>query len=427
MGKLDYLSKYADPQADKKKKKKKKSKRKDEVRFNDEDDGLLVPIKQEDDDEDEEDRPTVVPNEDFASGLTGERYQSKQEWQEVDEVTSKGRRRHDSDDEDEPSRKQRHDEPPRRKRHDSDEDETPRRKRHDSDDEKPSRRKRYDSENEGPPRRKRYDSGDDDEPPTKVKRYDSDDDEPAVKVKRHDSDDDEPPVKVKRHDSDDESPSRKRHDPRGKRRKTYDSDDSEDTRERMSSGHVAGLQKAGDFRDAEKQVQQKRREEAQTMVDKHGMGETVYRDELGQKMDSVPVKKLPQLNQQEQEQLNKGRVQKEQEASFQNRFRELQESTFARHADDHGLEGLRKDVIRKGDPMAAYAVKKKATLRAATGKPERPVYKGPAPKPNRFGIRPGYRWDGVDRGNGFEDKALASKFSSNHKKEQAYRWSTSDM
>ena len=97
---------------------------------------------------------------------------------------------------------------------------------------------------------------------------------------------------------------------------------------------------------------------------------------------------------------------------------------MARFAADEDLDEHLRVQMHDGDPMAQYLSKKKVQK---SGKPARPVYRGPADNPNRFSILPGYRWDGVDRSNGFEKKYYEMQNKGVAIQEDAYKWSVSDM
>ncbi|XP_015948032.1 uncharacterized protein LOC107473017 [Arachis duranensis] len=85
---------------------------------------------------------------------------------------------------------------------------------------------------------------------------------------------------------------------------------------------------------------------------------------------------------------------------------------FARSRDDPELDNMLKDRLRWGDPMA-HLVKKKypEPVLPDLGEGEKmkessfvvpQLKRGLDAAPNRYGIRPGRHWDGVDRSNGFE-------------------------
>jgi len=167
------------------------------------------------------------------------------------------------------------------------------------------------------------------------------------------------------------------------------------------------------------------------------MGETIYRDAEGKKQSADATQEDSKVLQAERERqkqqqlfaLNQGKKQQEEQMNAARERERLQNSSFARRADDDDLEVLRKRALRDGDPMAAYQSSSSSTGAAAAARNphQKPIYKGPPAPPNRFGIKPGYRWDGNHRGNGFENRLLAHKFGQERKKEQAYKWSTSDM
>lgn len=56
----------------------------------------------------------------------------------------------------------------------------------------------------------------------------------------------------------------------------------------------------------------------------------------------------------------------------------------------------------------------------------KPIYQGSF-NPNRFGIRPGHRWDGVVRSSGYEKEWFTHQNARKARDEEAYKWSTSDM
>ena len=77
--------------------------------------------------------------------------------------------------------------------------------------------------------------------------------------------------------------------------------------------------------------------------------------------------------------------------------------------------------------MLAYVQSKRKKTSASSGIKQYPEYKGPPPPPNRFGIKPGYRWDGVDRATGFEKRLFEHSNKKKAVAEEAYKWSTEDM
>ncbi|KAL1840584.1 hypothetical protein VTJ49DRAFT_316 [Mycothermus thermophilus] len=219
----------------------------------------------------------------------------------------------------------------------------------------------------------------------------------------------------------------------------------------MSNGTLAGLQSAAALtsqlrarQEAEaaefaamQQAQQQQQAESSKSKDKSSSSsslgeETILRDATGRRVDASLLRAAARRAQAEAErrerakaELLRGEVQAQQAAARRQALEDAAVMPLARGKDDVELNEELKQQGRWHDPMAEFlgtdsggggGRKKRKGVKG-----QRPVYKGAAP-PNRYGIRPGYRWDGVDRGNGFE----AERFRALNRREMAkgleYAW-----
>ncbi|EPQ52036.1 hypothetical protein GLOTRDRAFT_64772 [Gloeophyllum trabeum ATCC 11539] len=156
--------------------------------------------------------------------------------------------------------------------------------------------------------------------------------------------------------------------------------------------------------------------------------ETVYRDASGRRIDvkaerAEAARKKREREEREARKMEwgKGLVQRGEAEKMKEEMEKMRGRDLARYADDKELNERLREQERWEDPMAAFLTKKR-------GKgPKKPEYNGPPPPPNRFGIRPGYRWDGVDRSNGFEKKLFQRINEKKRTRLESYQWSVDDM
>ena len=196
--------------------------------------------------------------------------------------------------------------------------------------------------------------------------------------------------------------------------------------QKMDSGAHAGLQSAASVAAqlAHRNAEERRRyaEAGDEASGKHQ--ETIYRDasgriiniamhraELRKKIEEEAAKAQAHIDAQ------KGEVQKNQMRQNKERLEEAKYLPVARYADDEQLNDELKEQDRWNDPAMGFLTKKREG-KSVTGKP---LYKGPA-APNRYGIRPGHRWDGVDRSNGFEKEWFAARNKKANMRELEYAW-----
>lgn len=182
----------------------------------------------------------------------------------------------------------------------------------------------------------------------------------------------------------------------------------------MSDGTHAGLQSASTVSAQLKRRQREEREEFRRYHKSTMEGETVYRDATGKRIDMTirraEARRIA-AEAEEKQRLAKDSLKGDVQLGEVRRRKWILEDAklmnFARKADDEDMNKDLKEQGRWNDPMIQFLNIENNMDRTGKITRRQPVFAGVNP-PNRYGIKPGYRWDGVDRSNGFESERFRS-------------------
>ncbi|KAF5729673.1 hypothetical protein HS088_TW20G00037 [Tripterygium wilfordii] len=176
--------------------------------------------------------------------------------------------------------------------------------------------------------------------------------------------------------------------------------------------------------------------------------EPVYRDKKGERISKEEFlkskQKIEEKPKEKKLEWGKGLAQKREAEARLQEFEVEKDKPFARTRDDPELDKMMKDRVRWGDPMAHLVKKKHSELVLPDlGDNEKMkesgfivpqdvpshswMKRGLDAAPNRYGIKPGRHWDGVDRSNGFEKQMFKRTNEKQATEREAYLWSVSDM
>lgn len=199
---------------------------------------------------------------------------------------------------------------------------------------------------------------------------------------------------------------------------------------RMESGARAGLQTAADTAAMVAAHERKKKLEAMKFQNANAAAgeqqqETIYRDASGRiinvAMKRAEVRRAEEEQKAKEEQAKEalmGDVQRQQREERRQKLEEARAMPVARTIEDETMNDELKEVQRWNDPAAQFLTKSKGPGVSTSG---RPLYKGSF-QPNRYQIRPGHRWDGVDRGNGFEKEWFAARNRRGRLEALDYQW-----
>lgn len=160
--------------------------------------------------------------------------------------------------------------------------------------------------------------------------------------------------------------------------------------------------------------------------------QTVYRDRSGkivdieaEKRDQAAKERAHAAKEAAKKDWTRGFTQRAEQQRLAAEEASMSSSTFARSAQDTSMNQALREEQRWNDPAAAFL--SSTSLKKRKTGPRRAKYTGPAPPSNRFGILPGFRWDGVDRSTGFETKLFQKINDRKRFQYEAHQWGTEDM